>query len=128
MRQEPSNWSCWSSWGNQATETLERYGPRSIPEPVDEQNNNYDPHLIQAREASVQDAYVVDNAAQVEEYRAWTDSEGYVAARVLQAIREGERLSICSYYGALYHALRSCNSSSAYASQLGVALSYEIPT
>jgi serine/threonine protein kinase len=89
MGQEPSDWS---SWDNQATETLERYIPRSIPEPVDEHNNNYDPHLIQAREAFVQDAYLVDNVAQGGEYRAWTDSEGYVAARVLQAIREGERL------------------------------------
>jgi hypothetical protein len=88
MRQEPSDWS---SWGNQATETSERYVTRSIPETVDEPNNNYEPHLIQARDSFVQGAYLVNNVAQGGEYRAWTDSDGYVAARVLQAIREGER-------------------------------------
>jgi hypothetical protein len=84
--------SDWSSWGKRTTEPSEGYVPRSIPELVDEHDNDYDSNLIQGGDAFAQDAYLVDTVAQGGGNCGWTDSEGYVAARVLQAIRGGERL------------------------------------
>jgi hypothetical protein len=88
MGEDPSDWS---SWGKGATEPSERYVPRNIPEPADDQNNDYDPYLTQGGDAFAQD-YLVNTVAQGRENCAWTDSEGWMAARVLQAIRGGERL------------------------------------
>jgi hypothetical protein len=88
MGEDPSYWS---SWGTRATGPLERYVPRSRPEPVDEYDNDHDPHLIQGGAAFPQNAYFVNTVAQDGGNGACTDSEGYMAARMLQAIREGER-------------------------------------
>ena len=89
MGEDPSDWS---SWGKRTTEPSEGYVPRSIPEPVDEHDNDYDPHLIQGGDAFAQGAYPVNTVGQGGGNRGWTDSEGYVAARVLQAIHGEERL------------------------------------
>ena len=48
MGEDPSDWS---SWGNRVTEPSEKYVSRNILEPVDEQNNGYDSHLIQGGDA-----------------------------------------------------------------------------
>jgi len=87
LGQDLSDWSNWSSW------TTERYTPGSVPEHVDEQNNNYDPHLIRWGDAIAQDANLVDTMPQGGEQgqiieRARIDSEEYMTARLLYAIHE----------------------------------------
>ncbi|KAL5324594.1 hypothetical protein ACEPPN_009140 [Leptodophora sp. 'Broadleaf-Isolate-01'] len=42
MGQESSNLSNWSEWDTEVTENFRRYVPRSIPQPVYEQNDDYD--------------------------------------------------------------------------------------
>jgi hypothetical protein len=85
--EDPSELSSWENW---ATEPSVEYIPRSIPEPVYEQNGYYDPHY--GGGAVAQDAYVVDTAAQGGGGGAWVNSDDYMAARLLYAIHEGERL------------------------------------
>jgi hypothetical protein len=102
--EDPSGLSSWEDW---QTEPSVEYVPRSIPEPVYEQNGYYDPHYggsavvqdayevdtgAQGGGASAENAYVVNTAAQGGERGPWVNSDDYMAAHLLYAIREGERL------------------------------------
>lgn len=75
MGQESSNWS---SWGDPTTEPLEALVPRSIP----------DYGSYQVGNASAQDAYGTDPIARGEVDEASTDSQGHIAVRLLQGMRE----------------------------------------
>jgi hypothetical protein len=76
-----------SSWDHWATEPSAEYIPRSIPEPVYEQNR-----YVVDTGAQGGNAYVVDTAAQGGEGGAWVNSDDYMATQLLYAIHEGERL------------------------------------
>jgi hypothetical protein len=102
--EDPSELRSWENW---ATEPSVAYVPRSIPEPVYEQNGYYGPYYgraavaqdtyvvdtgAQGGDAFVQDAYVVDTAAYGRERGAWVNSDNYMAVHLLYAIHKGERL------------------------------------
>ncbi len=75
-----------SSWENCTTEPSVEYVPRSIPEPVYEQDGY---NTYYGGDAVAQDAYV-HTAAQGGEGGAWVNSDDYMAAHLLYAIHEGE--------------------------------------
>lgn len=93
-----------SSWEDWAAEPSVGHVPR---ESVYEQNSYYDPHYggsagfqdahivdtrAQGGGTSVENAYVVDTAAPGGERGAWVNSDDYMAAPLIYAIHEGERL------------------------------------
>jgi hypothetical protein len=101
---DPSELSSWESW---ATGPSAEYTPRSIPQQVYEQDGYYDPYYgegavaqddyalntgAQRVDAFAQNSYVVDTAAHGGEGGAWVTSDDYMAAHLLYAIHEGERL------------------------------------
>jgi hypothetical protein len=73
--------SDWSSWGTQAIRRSETYLPRSILEPVDDNNDDYD--LDEVGNAFPQNAYPVTPGLQGDGNRGWTASE----AQLAQALR-----------------------------------------
>ena len=93
MGQESSDLSSWDNW---ATEPAGRYVPRSIPEPLYEQNEHYDPPLGPGCDNFTQSTYL--NPAGAQALGEWgqvvdgdqVNSEAYLAAQLLYAIHQGE--------------------------------------
>jgi hypothetical protein len=85
--EDPSSMSSWENW---TREPPVEYVPRSLPEPVYVQNDYYDPRLMRGGVTFAQNVYV-HPTAQNGEAVASVNSDDYMAARLLYAIREDER-------------------------------------